>query len=46
MKRALLLTAVLAMSLMAGAQNREVKWDRHSLMIDGRRVCPVMGEVH
>ncbi len=34
------------MSLMAGAQNREVKWDRHSLMIDGRRVCPVMGEVH
>ena len=46
MKRALLLTAVLAMSLMAGAQNREVKWDWHSLMIDGRRVCPVMGEVH
>ena len=46
MKRALLLTAVLAMSLMAAAQNREVKWDRHSLMIDGRRVCPVMGEVH
>ena len=40
------MTAVLAMSLMAGAQNREVKWDRHSLMIDGRRVCPVMGEVH
>ena len=46
MKRALLLTAVLAMSLMAGAQSRVVKWDRHSLMIDGRRVCPVMGEVH
>ncbi|MBQ8157584.1 MAG: beta-galactosidase [Prevotella sp.] len=23
-----------------------VTWDRHSLMIDGRRVCPVMGEVH
>lgn len=46
MKRALLLTAVMAMSLMAGAQSREVKWDRHSLMIDGRRVCPVMGEVH
>ena len=46
MKRTLLLSAVLAMSLMAGAQNREVKWDRHSLMIDGRRVCPVMGEVH
>ncbi len=24
----------------------DVKWDRHSLIIDGRRVCPVMGEVH
>ncbi len=23
-----------------------VTWDRHSLMMDGRRVCPVMGEVH
>ncbi len=24
----------------------DVKWDRHSLIIDGQRVCPVMGEVH
>lgn len=34
---------------MAGfAQNvsSEVQWDRQSLIIDGRRVCPVMGEVH
>ena len=46
MKRTILLTAVLAMSLMAGAQNREVKWDAHSLMIDGKRVVPAMGEVH
>ena len=23
-----------------------VTWDRHSLMVDGRRVCPVMGEIH
>jgi len=23
-----------------------VTWDRQSLLIDGRRVCPVMGEVH
>ena len=23
-----------------------VTWDRYSLMMDGRRVCPVMGEVH
>ena len=25
---------------------KSVKWDSHSLMIDGRRVCPVMGEIH
>ncbi len=24
----------------------QVTWDRHSLLLDGRRVCPVMGEVH
>ena len=24
----------------------EVTWDKYSLMMDGRRVCPVMGEVH
>jgi len=23
-----------------------VAWDRHSLLIDGHRMCPVMGEVH
>jgi len=23
-----------------------VTWDRHSLLFDGRRVCPVMGEIH
>lgn len=23
-----------------------VTWDRHSLIIDGHRVCPVMGEIH
>lgn len=34
------------MSLMAGAQNREVKWDAHSLIVDGKRVVPAMGEVH
>ena len=36
----------MAMSLMAGAQNREVKWDAHSLIVDGKRVVPAMGEVH
>lgn len=25
---------------------KSVSWDRHSLVIDGHRVCPVMGEVH
>lgn len=25
---------------------KPISWDRHSLMIDGRRVVPVMGEVH
>ena len=25
---------------------KPVMWDRHSLMIDGKRVCPVMGEIH
>lgn len=29
-----------------GAQNKEIKWDRHSLIIGGKRVVPVMGEVH
>lgn len=28
------------------AQNPAVTWDERSLMIDGRRVMPVMGEVH
>ena len=28
------------------AGNVSVEWDRHSLIIDGKRVCPVMGEVH
>ena len=25
---------------------KTVTWDRHSLLIDGHRVCPVMGEIH
>ena len=28
------------------AQVPTVTWDRHSLMLDGRRVVPVMGEIH
>ena len=34
----------LAVTMQAG--NVSVEWDRHSLIIDGKRVCPVMGEVH
>ena len=41
---------ILLMGLMTCAGVRgmgeKVEWDAHSLMIDGRRVCPVMGEVH
>ena len=41
---ALLLGAVGASA--AGGVAPAVTWDRYSLLIDGRRVCPVMGEVH
>ncbi len=27
-------------------QNPDVSWDSHSLIIDGKRVTPVMGEIH
>ncbi len=43
---ALLAFPVLPCTLMASNFGKEVKWDRQSLIIDGRRVCPVMGEVH
>ena len=45
----LLLTALLAIAgiaFTARAQAPQITWDRHSLMIDGRRVVPVMGEIH
>ena len=53
MKRVfLLLILLLAMAVgTAFAQQesdfgKEVAWDKYSLIIGGRRVCPVMGEVH
>ena len=46
MKRTILLTAVMVMSLMAFGQTREIKWDAHSLIMDGKCVVPAMGEVH
>ena len=39
--------ALLSGWMVAKAQNPPtVTWDSKSLLIDGRRVCPVMGEVH
>ena len=45
MKR-LLLFILLFVSTVTFAQVKPVTWDAHSLIIDGHRVCPVMGEVH
>ena len=47
MKKTLSLISLLLMSLVAIAQTAPVvTWDRHSLIIGGERVCPVMGEIH
>ena len=58
MKRNLLLLIMLSACCALGMQatelgkepatelGKEVTWDRYSLMMDGRRVCPVMGEIH
>ncbi len=43
---------LLATTLIGGSANvmamntPEVTWDRHSLIMNGKRVCPVMGEIH
>ena len=44
--KAKVLIVSLLLSLTAMAQVPTVEWDKHSLIIDGRRVMPVMGEVH
>ena len=36
----------LASSVFASDFGKQVSWDGLSLMIDGQRVCPVMGEIH
>ena len=51
MKRLILAVLMAAwMSLPTMAQQfpfgATITWDRQSLLVDGRRVCPVMGEVH
>ena len=34
------------LTMRASDFGKAITWDRHSLMIDGHRVCPVMGEIH
>ena len=50
MNKRLLVMASLFMTVFAGAWasdfGKPVTWDSYSLMIDGQRVCPVMGEIH
>lgn len=48
MKRNLVLFITLLLSGVMSASyfGKTVTWDSHSLMIDGKRVCPVMGEIH
>ena len=40
------IAALVVTSISTLASVPTVKWDKYSLIIDGRRVCPVMGEVH
>ncbi len=53
MKKAIILLLMLLSGMAVSAQTSKqfpfgasVTWDRLSLMVDGRRVCPVMGEIH
>ena len=47
MRKILLIILLLALvGVVAKAEAPKVTWDKYSLMIDGRRVVPVMGEVH
>jgi hypothetical protein len=46
MKKRLMIAVLMGLALTIQAGNVSVEWDKHSLIIDGRRVCPVMGEVH
>ena len=47
MKKVLCLFLLLVgLGLTASARVPVITWDKYSLMFDGRRVCPVMGEVH
>ena len=46
MRSILLLLLALGLSLLSHGQTQTISWDKYSLMVDGHRVCPVMGEVH
>ena len=47
MRKTLLTILLLAIvGVVAKAEAPKITWDKYSLMIDGRRVVPVMGEVH
>ncbi|MDE6628298.1 MAG: beta-galactosidase [Muribaculaceae bacterium] len=49
MKKALLTvlaSVILSLTAAAAGSIPEVTWDRQSLIVDGRRVMPVMGEIH
>ena len=52
MKRTAAILAFLSTAFILAAQSpappfgASVTWDSHSLVIDGKRVCPVMGEIH
>ena len=42
----MLLSLLAVGTLWAADFGKKVAWDQHSLIIDGHRVCPVMGEIH
>ena len=49
MMKKLFVTAVMivmTLTVMAADFGKPVTWDQYSLIVDGRRVCPVMGEIH
>ena len=49
MRKKLFVTAVMivvTLTVMAADFGKPVTWDQYSLIVDGRRVCPVMGEIH
>ena len=43
---ALSVLSFLSLDAVAQIPQESVRWDRHSLVFDGKRVVPVMGEVH